>query len=94
MKDKFATPKRNCWYKHERKDFAILFYIVVIIYLLSVLIYQESFFFLFPFFLSLVNILFGIEKYICNKDNKMYLHFFIDSFFWCLAGIIAVTLLV
>lgn len=89
LRKKWGTPKRS-GYRHERKFFLILFYLIIIGFGASVVfIDQMTPIYLFPFTGSLVNILFFIEKFLYRKTDKLYIHYLNDAFFWLILGVAA-----
>ncbi|MFE8699990.1 DUF4181 domain-containing protein [Cytobacillus sp. FJAT-54145] len=89
IRQKWHTPKRG-WYRHKSKKFAFLYYSLFIIYVISIFTFSEvNFFFVFPLVGGLVNLIFAWEQFLYNKESKIYLHYFVDSIFWILAGAVA-----
>lgn len=86
IRRKWNTPKRG-WYKNDNKWFAVLSFIIGALYVASVFYFEQSFFFVFPYFLALINLLSGIEKYLYKKETKIHIHYFSDAAFWFIAGI-------
>ncbi|MDG5789236.1 DUF4181 domain-containing protein [Evansella sp. AB-P1] len=80
---------KNSWgYKHKRKSFAALFYIIILGSTLYIVMYQDTnFFLLFPFVGSIVNITFSIEQYLFKKEEKGHILYLFDATVWLLPGI-------
>jgi hypothetical protein len=89
IRSKLKTPKRS-WYKHERTSFAVLFYSIILAFIVCVILFPDTnFFIVFPFLGLIVNLLFGIEKYIYKKEEKLYFLYFFDAIVWFILGMTA-----
>lgn len=88
---KFKTPNRSWnWYKHDNKIFAVLSYVTLIAFIILIFILPEDdIFILFPFFGTLVNLVFTIEKYIYKKEESLYINYLSDAIMWFIFGVIA-----
>lgn len=90
LKTKLQISKKNGGYKHERKEFAVLFYVVIAVGALVPLIYPTvNFFLLFPFIGVLVNLLFSVEQWIYKRDSKRHLLYLFDAAHWLVFGMTA-----
>ncbi|MFA9559245.1 DUF4181 domain-containing protein [Evansella sp. AB-rgal1] len=88
VKQKLHIPKRTWGYKHERKSFAILFYLMLISFVLFGVLYDNANpFLLFPFLGVLINLLFSVEQYLFKKQEKQYLLYLLDGAAWLFLGI-------
>ncbi len=88
LRQKYNLPKRMWGYKHERKGFAVLFYLII----LACIFYaynnpNANLFLLFPFIGTLVNVSFSLEQFLYKRTNRLYIVYLFDAVVWFVLGI-------